>query len=45
LSNAEYGWGEKPSAAGDVYSFGTVLLELFSRWVQSALKKQDSASH
>ncbi|KAK7359067.1 hypothetical protein VNO77_01013 [Canavalia gladiata] len=26
----EYGWGEKPSAAGDVYSFGIVLLELFS---------------
>ena len=28
--NVEYGWGEKPSAAGDVYSFGIVLLELFS---------------
>ncbi|KAL1327980.1 hypothetical protein AAHE18_13G342200 [Arachis hypogaea] len=26
----EYGWGEKPSSAGDVYSFGIVLLELFS---------------
>ncbi|KHN48111.1 LRR receptor-like serine/threonine-protein kinase EFR [Glycine soja] len=26
----EYGWGEKPSAAGDVYSFGIVLLEMFS---------------
>ncbi|CAL5214332.1 unnamed protein product [Lathyrus oleraceus] len=26
----EYGWGEKASAAGDVYSFGIVLLELFS---------------
>ncbi|XP_045824641.1 putative receptor-like protein kinase At3g47110 [Trifolium pratense] len=26
----EYGWGEKPSAAGDVYSFGIVLIELFS---------------
>ncbi|TKY60183.1 LRR receptor serine/threonine-protein kinase [Spatholobus suberectus] len=26
----EYGWGDKPSAAGDVYSFGIVLLELFS---------------
>ncbi|KAF7842267.1 putative receptor-like protein kinase [Senna tora] len=26
----EYGWGEKASFAGDVYSFGTVLLELFS---------------
>lgn len=30
FSNVEYGWGEKPSAAGDVYSFGIVLLELFS---------------
>ncbi|KAK7247328.1 hypothetical protein RIF29_42209 [Crotalaria pallida] len=26
----EYGWGEKPTTAGDVYSFGIVLLELFS---------------
>ncbi|CAI8618851.1 unnamed protein product [Vicia faba] len=26
----EYGWGEKASAAGDVYSFGIVILELFS---------------
>ncbi|KAL9329557.1 hypothetical protein ACSQ67_004560 [Phaseolus vulgaris] len=26
----EYGWGEKACAAGDVYSFGIVLLELFS---------------
>ncbi|KAI9104247.1 hypothetical protein K1719_023083 [Acacia pycnantha] len=26
----EYGWGEKPSVAGDTYSFGIVLLELFS---------------
>jgi serine/threonine protein kinase len=30
FSNVEYGWGEKPSTAGDVYSFGIVLLELFS---------------
>lgn len=27
---AEYGLGEKPSQAGDVYSFGVMLLELFS---------------
>ncbi|KAG7532672.1 Protein kinase domain [Arabidopsis thaliana x Arabidopsis arenosa] len=26
----EYGLGEKPSQAGDVYSFGVMLLELFS---------------
>ncbi|XP_028774319.1 probable LRR receptor-like serine/threonine-protein kinase At3g47570 [Neltuma alba] len=26
----EYGWGEKPSAAGDTYSFGIILLQLFS---------------
>ncbi|XP_010484824.1 PREDICTED: probable LRR receptor-like serine/threonine-protein kinase At3g47570 [Camelina sativa] len=26
----EYGLGEKPSRAGDVYSFGVMLLELFS---------------
>ena len=28
--NAEYGWGQKPSVVGDVYSFGIVMLELFS---------------
>ncbi|XP_054795362.1 probable LRR receptor-like serine/threonine-protein kinase At3g47570 [Prosopis cineraria] len=26
----EYGWGERTSVAGDTYSFGIVLLELFS---------------
>lgn len=27
---AEYGFGQKPSTAGDAYSFGVVLLELFT---------------
>lgn len=29
-SNAEYGLGVKPSTAGDTYSFGVTLLELFT---------------
>ncbi|KAL6195529.1 hypothetical protein ACLB2K_031148 [Fragaria x ananassa] len=28
--NAEYGFGQKPSTAGDAYSFGVMLLELFT---------------